>query len=188
MSEQVRLMRSTTFRWLFTNVLLDRKKNFVEGLILKGLSLLHTAVLGVKDHEHLVSLMQENMEFTICYLDCYSGFVGSIVQEQLYGWGAKRGKLMDDQTRMPFQGDDRIDTPPLAWTILWREVYSSLYGEFIPGALRRWGFVFWDASRLKSTGAIEVLQREMEDWQDPRHYDAPYEWASAYYQSPWSEE
>jgi hypothetical protein len=74
---------------------------------------------------------------------------------------------------MPFQGDGRSDTLPFAWTFLWREMYSSLYGNYIPDAFRPCGFVFWDAARFKSMDGIEFLEREMKDWQDPWEED-PY--------------
>jgi hypothetical protein len=125
-------MEPTMFCSHFADTSQDRKKNYVEGVIRKGLEYLRTAVFSIEDHEHLVSFMQKNMRFTSCVFDHEMGFVDLMVQEATYEQGNSRGKLMDDRARMPFQGDESIDTPPLAWTILWRENYSSLYGELIP--------------------------------------------------------
>jgi hypothetical protein len=145
------------------------------------LEFLHSAVFDVKEHEQLVSWLQENMTFQPCHLRDRDEtlYRDTMQQEKLYREGSERSKKMDDQTPMPFQGDDRLDTPPLAWTILWREVYSSLYDSEVPRPLQLWGYVFWDESRLKSTGAIEVIEREMKEWTDPRDYEADsiYSWA-----------
>jgi hypothetical protein len=125
--------------------------------------------------------MQENMKNEQCWWN-NTGPMGWDVQDERYLATCERGEKMDAQTPMPFQGDGRSDTPSFAWTFLWREVYSCLYGAYTPGGLRSWGYVFWDESRLKSMGAIEVLEREMKDWWDPREEDeegntTPYSWA-----------
>jgi hypothetical protein len=72
------------------------------------------------------------------------------------------------QRPMPFQGDEMVNSPPLAWTVIWKETYSPLYGQFIPEELRRWGYVFWDASTLKSVGGLGLLERQWDSSQDPR--------------------
>jgi hypothetical protein len=70
-------------------------------------------------------------------------------QEQLSDRDQKRDPL-------PFKGDSELH-PPLAWTWMWWGTYSNLYGFYVPDAVRRWGYVMWDAARLDCTGAKEVL-------------------------------
>jgi hypothetical protein len=141
-------------------------------------------LFDVKDHEHLVLLMQENLKFAPCWLEDMwnTGALSADGQEQRYDPDSPRDQKMDAQVPMPFRGDGRSDTPPFAWTFLRREVYSGLYGEYVPGAVRSCGYVYWDAARFKSMGGVELLEREMKDWRDPRDDDedgdsTPYAWA-----------
>ncbi|KJZ71440.1 hypothetical protein HIM_09164 [Hirsutella minnesotensis 3608] len=76
---------------------------------------------------------------------------------------------------LPFKGDREPSAdgeyPPLAWTLIWRDTYSNIYGYYVQDHIRRWGYVFWDAPRLERTGGREVLARQWEaDWgpTDPR--------------------
>lgn len=43
--------------------------------------------------------------------------------------------------------------------------YGGLYTYHVPDAVRRWGYVMWDATRLECTDAKEVLiqQLDLED-------------------------
>lgn len=67
---------------------------------------------------------------------------------------------------MPFLRDNEL-RPPLAWTMLWNESYSKLYGDYIPDEIRRWGYVIWDAGRLERVGAARLLERQWkETWAD----------------------
>lgn len=73
---------------------------------------------------------------------------------------------------MLFEGDVTLPGyPPLSWTTVWKNKYSNIYGDYIGRPLRLWGYIFWDAPRLKGTGALTVLMRQWEDaWgqDDPR--------------------
>lgn len=145
-----------------------------EGLTLHGLDMLHTALLNIKDHDHLVSLIRDNV-ITSNVLELDMGILGDARQETRYREEpTARDKLQEDLTPMAFQGDGKPDTPPLAWTVLWREQYCSWYGYYIPARIWRWGYIFWDAETLKSTKGLELLERQMEDFIDPR--DDTYEW------------
>jgi hypothetical protein len=163
-----------------TNAVADEEDNYYQGLIFKGVRLLHTMLFGIKDHEHLVSLMQENLTFGRHWLDDY-GPMDESVQKRRYMARCPLGEKMDAQTPMPFQGDGRSDTPPFGWTFLWREMYCSLFGDYIPKGLRASGYVFWDAERLRSMGGLEFLERQMKGWEDPRNYHeddyTPFSWA-----------
>lgn len=79
---------------------------------------------------------------------------------------------------MRFEQDDLL-SPPLAWIAFWDGRHSNQIGAYIPRALHRWGYVMWDAERLKDSGAMEYIELE---WQceygvrcspeddDPRQY------------------
>lgn len=73
---------------------------------------------------------------------------------------------------MPFEGDSE-SCPPLGWTTIWKDTYSNLFGFYMPDATRLLGYVFWDAPRMESMGARDILTRQCEtDWHghDPRDY------------------
>ncbi|KAL1859459.1 hypothetical protein Daus18300_009604 [Diaporthe australafricana] len=87
-------------------------------------------------------------------------------------WPSHRDSAQDSSQKMIFDGD-ALDSPPLAWTLFWKEEYSNLFGSHIPKGLRRWGFVMWDATRLDSTAkeAISLEWDYMYDMTDPREDD-----------------
>ncbi|KAG9236678.1 hypothetical protein BJ875DRAFT_455875 [Amylocarpus encephaloides] len=135
------------------------------GTISRGLELLYT-IFTIRDHAHLVSAMQEHISWP----------VGSFIEDEALGETAqsqRRQELWSNRDRkqqrrdlLPFKGDGEPD-PPLAWTLIWSGTYSNLYGHYVPDAIRRWGYVMWDAARLGGTGAKEVLARQWNaDWGD----------------------
>jgi hypothetical protein len=75
-----------------------------------------------------------------------------------------RDQKQERRDPLPFEGDSELH-PPLAWTWMWRETYSNLYGEYISDAIRHWGYVMWDAARIDCKGAKEVLVQQL-DWED----------------------
>ncbi|KAK4041114.1 hypothetical protein C8A01DRAFT_34847 [Parachaetomium inaequale] len=129
------------------------------GTLSKGLRLLHTLLFKITNQEHLVTTMQAN----ICYpksMRLEDDVFGTTRQlymhrERVLGWGRKTGRPL------PFRGDGGPDAegdrPPLAWTLMWRETYSCLFGECLPDTTRHCGYVMWDAARIEGTGADEVL-------------------------------
>ncbi|KAI0515426.1 hypothetical protein F5B22DRAFT_607330 [Xylaria bambusicola] len=146
--------------------------NLLEGTTLRGLRLLHTVLFRLKDHSHLVSIMQEHITRSYIPLNAYEGYFGWTDQE------LRRRRNPSDRDRMQkakvqflFRGDAEPDGPPLAWIRIWKNTYSNLYGRYIPDEMRRWGFVFWDAATLESTRGMEVLERQWRKcWkgEDPR--------------------
>jgi hypothetical protein len=91
-----------------------------------------------------------------------------------------RDLAQDEGRPMPFCGDDMV-APPLAWVRIWGETYSNLFGTFIPKQLRRWGYVMWDAQRLRETGAEDRLMREWDDmWQGGDYRDSLRAWNNAW--------
>ncbi|RAH78651.1 hypothetical protein BO86DRAFT_381993 [Aspergillus japonicus CBS 114.51] len=156
---------------------------YLEGTTAQGLWLLHKALREMEDKEHhaqLVEIMRER-------LTPESGFIGpQEVTSHIWFWNRlnEHGLTEKDlrsqaHEAFPFRGDHVPDPkgefPPRAWTLMWHDTYSNLYGEWIPWELRSWGYVFWDAGRME-TEAKEVLlwrwERSFdEDW-DPRdEYD-----------------
>ncbi|ROW02476.1 hypothetical protein VMCG_06081 [Cytospora schulzeri] len=145
-----------------------------------GLQLLSDAV-EMKDHEQLVMMMRSAIvsgmgEHRGSYgNDWIDDTVEELVQlERRGGWYSQRDSAQDFRKKMPFNGD-RLDSPPLAWVLFWQGEYSNLIGNFIPEALRRWGFVMWDAARLNSRAKARI---DYEWWElyggtDPRrgNYD-----------------
>ena len=70
---------------------------------------------------------------------------------------------------MPFRGgaDEQGERPPLAWTLIWREKYTNLFGCYVEDNIRRLGYVMWDAARLEESGAKDrLLQLWDEAWGD----------------------
>lgn len=75
---------------------------------------------------------------------------------------------LEDEWRgpSPFQFDS-IEHPPLSWTLVWRVYYSELGSHEPHDAIRSWGHMKWDAARLESTDAKEILLRQQEEnWGD----------------------
>ncbi|KFG83078.1 hypothetical protein MANI_021512 [Metarhizium anisopliae] len=147
--------------------------SLLRGTISRGLELLYSVIFKVKDHEHLVSMMQEEISFPL----------GNVLDDA-FSEGAQfhrrrnhPSKLDLKQTRrepLPFTGETNANDllPPLGWTIIWHGTYSNLYGYYVQDSIRRWGYVIWDALRLERTNATEVLaQQWREDWgdSDPRN-------------------
>lgn len=101
--------------------------------------------------------------------------VEELVQmERRERWYSHCDSAQDLRQKMIFDGD-RLDSPPLAWVLFWQGEYSNLIGNRVPEALRRWGFVMWDAARLNSRAEARI---GYEWWQsyggsDPReeNYD-----------------
>ncbi|KAF5585791.1 hypothetical protein FPCIR_8221 [Fusarium pseudocircinatum] len=70
-----------------------------------------------------------------------------------------RDRAQDNRERMRFKGES-YDSPPFAWVVFWRELYSNLYGDYIPASFRPWGYVMWDKERLVDTDAVAIIDRE----------------------------
>ncbi|KAL7916982.1 hypothetical protein ACQKWADRAFT_307934 [Trichoderma austrokoningii] len=148
------------------------RDNFLEGTTLRGTSLLHTVLFEIKDHEHLVSLMQRHISSSYVPLNVSEGVFGETQQAiRRRDHPSEQDQMQEERVPCQFCGDGEPDTPPLAWTIIWGDTYSNLYGCYTLDEMRRWGYIFWDAARLESTGAREVLRRQWEEsWgdEDPR--------------------
>ncbi|KAI1290533.1 hypothetical protein F5Y03DRAFT_378231, partial [Xylaria venustula] len=138
-----------------------------EGATLRRLSLLRPVLFGIRDHEHLVSVMQENIIRPYIPFGPDDGVLDFTEQSiRRRNNPTLRDRMHALRVRCPFRGDDEPGSPPLAWTVIWGGTYSNMYGWYIPHELRRWGYVFWDAATLESTGGLDVLKKQ---WQDRWH-------------------
>lgn len=71
---------------------------------------------------------------------------------------SERDRMQEERAALPFRGDsDEPDAPPLAWTIIWYDTYSNLYGSHVPDEMRRWGYIFWDAATLEGNEGMRAL-------------------------------
>ncbi|POR37701.1 Uncharacterized protein TPAR_02102 [Tolypocladium paradoxum] len=149
--------------WAYTTLL--------RGTISRGLDLLQ-AVFGIDDHDQLVSAMQAQITWAV------GNFLEDDAWSESTQFVRRRGRPSEGDEKqqrkdpMPFEGDSE-SCPPLAWTTIWKDTYSNLFGIFMPEATRLLGYVFWDAPRMESTGACDVVTRQREtDWRgyDPRDY------------------
>lgn len=149
----------------------------------KGIKLLDAVLFEIKDHGHPETKMQENILSWYIGLDRLTGHL-SEAQLNMRRWDkpSERDRLELNRAPLEFSGDVEADSsgrmcPPLAWTTIWGGTYSNMYGWFTSDELRRWGYVFWDAARIKSTG-VEALLEECWDYlwhgDDPR--DDPSYW------------
>ncbi|KAJ4312574.1 hypothetical protein N0V84_009857 [Fusarium piperis] len=81
-----------------------------------------------------------------------------------------RDQLERDKEPFPFMGDEPAQ-PPLAWTQMWRDEYSNLFGSFVPDATTEWGFIMWDKARFIDLEGYDVVWYTCKDeWglEDPR--------------------
>ncbi len=118
-------------------------------------------MLRVKDHTHVVSIMQDRIAW----------LASRFLEDEALGEAAqfeRRQERLSNQEQkhqqrdpLPFNGDNTSEVntmcPPLAWTLMWRGTYINLYSCYVQDGIRRWGYVMWDAARLERTDAKKVL-------------------------------
>ncbi|RDW72321.1 uncharacterized protein DSM5745_07493 [Aspergillus mulundensis] len=142
---------------------------YISGIISYGLPLLHTVFYRIENRAHLVSTIEEHMK-TPPNGFFLEGEWGDVMNDDAHYDRLREGLSERDRKQnrgdpLPFQGDEILDPtgthPPLAWTLMWKGTYSNLFGGFIDDSLRRWGYVTWDAERIRRAGAEEVLKRQL---------------------------
>lgn len=163
---------------------IDPRCSFLTAVLSRGLPLLHTVLFRIRNHDHLVTTMQEQIAWPLgSFFDDDTGNALSDTPQyyRRREYPSERDAMQDRRDPLLFQGDcaalvgsDGIWTslPPLAWTVLWRETYSNIFGFHVPEEIQRWGYVLWDAKRMEETGAKEALTRWIENkWgdYDPRN-------------------
>ena len=99
-------------------------------------------------------------------------------QERRRKWPCDRDAKQLRRDPMPFRGDaaepdEHGPRPPRAWTLMWREKYSNLYGDYVPHSVRRWGYVMWDAARLEQTAGVK--EKLLRQWDEAWWTDDPNE-------------
>ncbi|KAL4906703.1 hypothetical protein BDW74DRAFT_177013 [Aspergillus multicolor] len=141
---------------------------YVPGMISHGLPLLHTIFYRIENRANLVSTIEEHMRPPPSGIFVEKEW-GDAMNDDAHFGRLSEGLYIRDlkQNRcdpLLFQGDRIPDStgthPPLAWILMWKGTYSNLFGGFIDDTFRRWGYVMWDAERIQSTGAEEVLKRQ----------------------------
>lgn len=145
--------------------MIGSRNNYLEGTVSLGLGLLIDVLFKSKNHADLVSRMQDQIALPkgFSFPDILRVTVQSSRQEEC---PSDRDLKQKQRTPLPFQGDAE-DLPPLAWTLIWRGTYSSIFGWCISDILRFWGYIMWDAARLEYTGAKELLAQQWEGrWED----------------------
>lgn len=152
-------------------------RDYLEGTALHGgLELLYETIfvhnIPPYDPESLVSKMRSRIVSSDIPIDIGEGILSHRHHEDRRRQAlSHRDELTDERAPLPFQGDD-LSRPPLAWTIMWRGTYSNLIGTFIPKETRRWGYIFWDADRMKRHGGNDLMERPgmkyrgLRDWRD----------------------
>ena len=159
----------------------DDMEEFVISTLSRGLEHLHTAAFLIKSHAELIREMQKTMRKDLAhsFLGWWAHWDEAHWKRRINAPSAKDAREITRET-FKFQGDKTIDPdgiyPPLAWTILWDETYSNVYGAIVHGirpesGLGHWGWVMWDAERVKRSCARAVIERfKGPDWgnQDPR--------------------
>lgn len=163
----------TSFDYLSTKLtfypMIGSRDNYLEGTVSLGLGLLSDVLFKSNDHADLVSTMEKQIALprSFTFPDILRALPQSRRQEEC---PSDRDLKQNQRTPLPFQGDAE-DLPPLAWILIWRGTYSSIFGWCISDILRFWGYIMWDAARLEYTGAKELLAQQWERrWgdMDPR--------------------
>ncbi|KAM0421324.1 hypothetical protein ACHAPT_010854 [Fusarium lateritium] len=66
-----------------------------------------------------------------------------------------------DRVPIKFAGDAVPATgPPFAWVRLWGEIYSNIYGEYVPESVQRWGYVMWNKERWDFMGGDRLVAKQ----------------------------
>lgn len=101
----------------------------MEGITLRCLNLLHTVLFGIENHDDLVSTMQKYIITSYIPLKRTEGILGETYQmfRRQHNQN-ERDRLQQERVSLPFRGDEEVDGPPLAWTLIWSGTYSNLYG------------------------------------------------------------
>ncbi|KAH7267836.1 uncharacterized protein BKA55DRAFT_660351 [Fusarium redolens] len=126
------------------------------GVVSRGLPVLFAA-FEIPSHSELVKLISS--EIVSVVEDIVSETTRPYHQEtRRENHYSDRDKAQDNREKMSFDGE-KYDSPPFAWVVFWKELYSNLYGDFVPPSFRHWGYVMWDKNRLANTDAVAILDQ-----------------------------
>ncbi|KAF9889006.1 hypothetical protein FE257_007983 [Aspergillus nanangensis] len=157
----------------------DRVAPLALTIELTGIEYLQMVMFDYKDHDDLVSIMEDSLIYTqaLFLRPSYEGALGEKAQEVCRETApSPRDQMEQRRDPLPFRGDTVNDPegmyPPLGWTLLWRGTYSNVVGCYIGDETGRWGYALWDSDRLMESGAAEVLASQLRiqwwGWGDPR--------------------
>ena len=69
-----------------------------------------------------------------------------------------------DEEPLQFAGDAPPPLgPSMGWVLLWGGRYANIYGDYVPKALRLWGYVMWDECRWSQLGAGDLIAKQWEN-------------------------
>jgi hypothetical protein len=155
--------------------------HYESSLALLGMPVLLTVLAKTHDFEIVaVAVRQQMIDSGILFNPVNSERVMSqgAQKRRRRDHRSERHTMCDKRLPFPFRGDQEPSEdlgpeslPPLAWTMIWGESYSSLYGRYTTDDLRRWGYVFWDKTTFEKLGGERVLRVQWEqnwDGVDPR--------------------
>ena len=156
---------------------LDINEESRESMLRHGITLL-LAVLETTDQEELGELVRQSV-ISIRenhggghYEEWLDGAIEDTWQsERRDNWYSEEDAAQDRRDQIPF-GTDTPHMPPLAWVMNWNGEASNLFGQYIPRTFRRWGYIMWDAKRLKVTGVLDFIELER-FMTDPREWFSP---------------
>ncbi|KAF2153405.1 hypothetical protein K461DRAFT_312788 [Myriangium duriaei CBS 260.36] len=151
------------------------KELWVAELASEGLHFLHKLKFKMTSHEHLVMTIQENIGNNAVAFPGYS--VDSYSLRRHDGRSpTERDRRHERDDPLPFISDDDAQGPPFAWTVMWKGLYTNIFGESIDDEgkeLRSWGYVMWDKSRMERQGGVRLLEErwgsELVEGADPRY-------------------
>ncbi len=129
-----------------------------------GLPLL-SAVFKITDHDVLVQTVRESIASVRGHGGgSYVGWIDEAVRDlnqeiRRERWYSEHDAAQDRREKTPFV-KDTPDLPPLAWVTFWNGEASNFFGPYVRGTFRRWGFVMWDAPRLRASGVLEYMELE----------------------------
>ena len=129
-----------------------------------GLGLL-SVVFKITDHDRLIELVRESIRSVAPHgggeYDRWIDEAVSDVNQELrrQQWPTEHDAAQDRRDKTPFD-KDTPDQPPLSWVTFWNGEASNFFGPYVRRTFRRWGFVMWDAPRLRASGALEYMELE----------------------------
>ncbi|OHF01738.1 hypothetical protein CORC01_02929 [Colletotrichum orchidophilum] len=136
----------------------------MSGTAARGLRPLMRLLL-IKDHEALVEKTISTFATDRDIDECLDEVLGWASQHERRltspRFPTARDKLERKKASMEFTGDGVPPiSPPLAWVLLWNGKYSNVFGGFVPGILREWGYVMWDEQRWNNMGAKNLVNEQ----------------------------
>lgn len=133
---------------------------YLDGIVSRGVELLHFILFQIKDHEHLLSTIPQQIT---CPMIMNYGHFLHLMWERVWSDEFDHPLELDQDFEdeeynptTPFHGDNG-GFPSLAWTLIKKDYQADLLDGVLGEEFRGWGYVMWDAARLEQTGAKELI-------------------------------